>query len=158
MTSVSASNEASVSSEKSEPGTLSSVPSACGTRTNSAWPPSSVPPPPKKPPWMQAVWKPAWQFWQVPSLNENGEMTKSPTLRSLTSSPISSTTPMNSCPTVPWFQSEMPRYHHRSDPQTQARTTRRTASVGSETVGLGMSSTTMLPVPLKIAAFITALL
>ncbi len=85
-------------------------------------------------------------------------MTKSPTLRFVTSSPISSTTPMNSCPTVPWFQSEMPRYHHRSDPQTQARTTRTTASVGSLMVGLGISSTAMLPLPLKIAAFMTVLL
>ena len=39
----------------------------------------SSPPPPKKPPWMQAVWKPASQFLQMPSLQENGEMTKSPT-------------------------------------------------------------------------------
>src|SRR3954454_10071612 len=157
MTSVSASNEASVSSEKSEPGTLSSVPSACGTRTNSAWPPSSVPPPPKKPPWMQAVWKPAWQFWQVPSLHENGAMTKSPTLRFLTSSPTSSTTPMNSCPTVPCDQSEMPRYHHRSDPQTHARTTRTTASVGAVTVGFAISSTATVPLPLKIAALMVLL-
>ena len=42
----------------------------------------------KKPPWMQAVWKPLSQFLQTPSLQANGEMTKSPTSTVVTSGPI----------------------------------------------------------------------
>jgi hypothetical protein len=58
-------------------------------------------PPPKKPPWIQAVWKPASQFLQTPSLQANGAMTKLLTATVLTSVPISSTTPMNSWPIDP---------------------------------------------------------
>ena len=107
MTSESVSSERSVSSEWPEPGTATSVPSASGTRTASPWPPSPFIG--KKPPFMQAVWMPNWQLGHVPSLNANGATTRSPLESVVTSEPISSTTPMNSWPIGPGWNSESPR-------------------------------------------------
>jgi hypothetical protein len=58
---------------------------------------------------MQAVVMPFWQFGQLPSLNANGEMTKSPFRSVVTSAPTSSTTPMNSWPIGPGSNGESPR-------------------------------------------------
>ena len=43
----------------------------------------------------------------------------------------------------PGRRADSPRYAHRSLPQTQASTTRTTASVGRRTAGSGTSSTRM---------------
>ena len=63
----------------------------------------------KKPPFVHAVVIPCWQFGQVPSLNANGAITRSPRRRLVTSAPTSSTTPMNSWPIGPGANSESPR-------------------------------------------------
>ena len=68
---------------------MTSVVSASGTRTASPWPPSPFIG--KKPPFMQAVVMPFWQLGQVPSLNANGEITRSPLDSVVTSAPMSST-------------------------------------------------------------------
>ena len=107
ITSESVSSERIISSEWPEPGTVTSVPSASGTRTASPWPPSPFIG--KKPPFMQAVVMPCRQFGQVPSLNANGAMTRSPLRRLVTSAPTSSTTPMNSWPIGPGSNGESPR-------------------------------------------------
>ena len=49
------------------------------------------------------------QCGQVPSLNANGAMTKSPRLTFATLAPTSSTTPMNSWPIGPGANGESPR-------------------------------------------------
>ena len=56
----------------------------------------------------------------------------------------SSTVPTNSCPIrVADFVAVMPRYGHRSEPQTQEATTRTSTSVGRRISGSGTSSTRM---------------
>jgi hypothetical protein len=107
MTSESVSSERIIASEWPDPGTGTSVVSASGTRTASPWPPSPFIG--KNPPFMQAVVIPFWQFGQLPSLNANGAMTRSPFLRSVTSVPTSSTTPTNSWPIGPGWNAESPR-------------------------------------------------
>ena len=107
MTSDSVSSERIISSEWPDPGTVTSVLSASGTRTASPWPPSPFIG--KNPPFMQAVVTPFRQFGQVPSLNANGAMTSSPLARLRTSAPTSSTTPMNSWPIGPGSNGESPR-------------------------------------------------
>src|SRR6476659_11087182 len=92
-TSDSVSSEGS-SAESSPTGALTSVPSACCTRTASAWVSE------KKPPCRQEVVRPSRQNSQVLSNQANGAMTKSPRCTPDTSEPISSTTPMNSWPIV----------------------------------------------------------
>jgi hypothetical protein len=67
MTSESATSERIVASEWPEPGTLTSVASAKGTRTASPWPPS-MPWFPNEPPLAQFDGQPARQCGQVPSL------------------------------------------------------------------------------------------
>ena len=71
-----------------------------------------------------------------PQLTTNGAITKSPTVRLVTSSPTLSTTPMNSWPMAAGRRVGLtPRYGHRSEPQTQDAVTLTTTSVGSWTVG-----------------------
>src|SRR4051812_19363401 len=68
-------------------------------------------------------------------------MTRSPTRRPWTSSPSSSTTPMNSCPIRRGSRTAgSPRYGHRSDPQMQLARTRTTASRGPSSFGSGACS------------------
>ena len=68
-------------------------------------------------------------------------MTKSPTAMVRTSGPTSSTTPTNSWPMRRGFLvGVMPRYGHRSEPQTHAATTRTMASPPVERTGSGTSS------------------
>ncbi len=107
ITSDRVSSERSSSSGCPEPGTGTSVPSASGTRTASPWPPSPLLG--KKPPLAQAVVMPCRQWGHVPSLNANGQMTRSPLETLLTSAPTSSTTPMNSWPIGPGSNGESPR-------------------------------------------------
>lgn len=96
---------------------------------------------------------PRRQCAQVPSLIENGEMTKSPAFSVLTAAPVSSTTPTNSWPIgCGSAGGRAPRYVHRSEPQTQAATTRTTASVGSWIAGSGRSSQRTSRVPYHMAA------
>ena len=72
----------------------------------------------------------------APQLTTNGAITKSPTARSLTSSPTLSTVPMNSCPIADGLWVGLtPRYGHRSEPQTQEAVTFTMTSVGSWRVG-----------------------
>src|SRR5674536_302329 len=67
--------------------------------------------------------------------------TKSPGLTVVTASPTASTTPQYSWPMgVGFGKGDIPRERQRSEPQTQAATTRMTASVGSMMVGSGRSS------------------
>ena len=77
-------------------GRRTRVPSACGTRTASPWPPSRSPP--HQPPCRHDVCRPSWQNTQVPSDHAKGATTRSPAFRVRTSSPTASRTPMNSWP------------------------------------------------------------
>ena len=61
------------------PGRTTSVPSACGTRTASPWPPST-PGSPYRPPCRHEVCSPSRQKTQVPSDQRKGATTKSPCL------------------------------------------------------------------------------
>ena len=63
----------------------------------------------QKPPATHAVVMPCRQCGQVPSLNANGAITKSPFSMLRTSAPVSSTTPMNSCPIGPGGNGVSPR-------------------------------------------------
>ena len=136
----------SVSSGASEVATR--VPSAMGTRTHSPWPPSTGRPysslPPHQAPCSHEVCIPLRQWMHVPSLIAKGAMTKSPRRMDRTSEPASSTMPTNSCPIrVAGFVGVMPRYGHRSEPQTQEATTRTSTSVERRISGSGTSSTRM---------------
>src|SRR5436309_2368818 len=129
-------------------GSATRVPSASGTRTNWPWHPSTGRPwasgSPKKLPCAHDVVMPRRQWIQLPSLIENGAMTKEPGGTVRTSAPASSTTPTISCPMrLADSVCHTPRYGHRSDPQMQAATTRTTASVGSRISGSGTSSARM---------------
>ena len=76
----------------------------------------------------------------------NGDTTRSPRATVVTSGPVSSTMPMNSCPIrAGWSVGAMESYGHRSLPQMQAAVTRTSASVGSLTTESGTSSTRTLP-------------
>ena len=88
-----------MSAESAATGSLTRVPSASGTRAASAWPPSSgsVSQKPASA-WVQEVCRPSRQNSQVPSEIANGATTRSPFLTVVTSEPVSSTMPMNSCP------------------------------------------------------------
>jgi hypothetical protein len=57
-----------------------------------------MPPAAQNPPCRQEVCRPSGQNSQVPSDQANGAMTKSPFFRVVAPAPMSSTTPMNSCP------------------------------------------------------------
>src|SRR5437016_3373133 len=68
-------------------------------------------------------------------------MTNCPRLMEVTSLPTSSTMPQYSCPIgVGWTTGLMPRYGHRSEPQTQAAEILMMASVGLKIVGSSRSS------------------
>ena len=70
-----------MSAESSATGSLTSVPSASGTRIASACAPSSAMLSQKVAAgWAQAVCRPSRQNWQVLSDTENGETTRSPLL------------------------------------------------------------------------------
>ena len=101
---------------------------------------------------MQLSVDPFKQCGQDMSLKMKGAITRSPTARSSTSAPTASTVPMNSWPMEPTVWDDTPRQYQRSEPQTQASTTRTMASVGSWMVGSGRSATSIEPGPLKIAA------
>src|SRR5215212_1009827 len=122
-------------------GSGTNVPSACGTRTASPWPPSSVVPP-HHPPCRQDVCRPCWQNSQVPSDQANGATTRSPFFTIRTSVPMVSTTPMNSWPIrFPVSLVGIELYGQRSLPQIHARVTRTSASVGSTMRASGTVST-----------------
>ena len=78
-------------------------------------------------------------------------MTKSPFFGVDTSLPVSSTTPMNSCPMgLPCLVEGMPWYGCRSEPQMQELTIRTMASVGFWMTGSGTSEVQLklrVPVP-----------
>src|SRR4051794_14033513 len=90
-------------------------------------------------------WKPAWQISHVLSEMTKEPTTKSPTFTFRTSSPTSSTMPTYSCPITWWSAGSIPRYGHRSDPQTHVAVSRMTASVGSVILGSSRSSTRTSP-------------
>ena len=99
-----------------------------------------------KPPWMQRDWKPSSQISQVLSETQKEPTTKSPGLTLVTSSPTSTTVPMYSWPMGRAAASGlMPRYGHRSEPQMQATSILRIASVGSTMRGTSRSSTVTSP-------------
>lgn len=95
----------SCSAAASDSGITTRVPPACGTRSASACPPSTMPPAvspqnglPKMPPDVHEVCTPSEQQAHELSENANGATTRSPTAMPVTSGPTSSTTPTNSWP------------------------------------------------------------
>src|SRR4051812_25874360 len=129
-----------MSAESASTGSLTSVPSANGTRIASACAPSSGMPS-QKAPWAQDVCRPSWQNSHVPSEIANGLTTRSPFLTVLTSEPVSSTTPMNSCPIRAGpLSADIEPYGHRSLPQMQEAVMRTRASVGCLMTESGTSS------------------
>src|SRR4051812_36930813 len=141
-----------MSAESGATGSLTRVPSANGTRTASAWAPSSGMPS-QKAPCAQDVWRPSWQKSQVPSETANGLTTRSPLFTVVTSEPVSSTTPMNSCPIRAGSPADgIEPYGHRSLPQMQEAVTRTSASVGSLITESGTSSTRTSPAPYMVVA------
>src|SRR5436190_17057148 len=134
-----------ISASSSPTGRTTSVPSACGTRTASPWPPST-PSVPYLPPCRHETCSPCRQNTHVPSDQTNGVTTRSPALTVWTWAPTSSATPMNSWPIRrPPSAGSMFRYGQRSLPQIAAWVTRTSASVGSTTCGSGTSSTRTSP-------------
>jgi hypothetical protein len=92
--------------------------------------------------------RPLGTFAKLPSDQRNGETTRSPTLSVRTSSPTSSTTPMNSCPMRrPSSSGSIDLYGQRSLPQMAARVTRTSALVYSIRWASGTSSTRTSPAP-----------
>ena len=127
---------------RADPGVATRVPSASGTRRRSAW----APPGAAASRCTQEDWYPARQISQVLSDAKNEPTTNWPGRIVVTPLPISSTMPAYSCPIgVGPFSFSMPRYGHRSEPQTQVATSRITASVGSTITGSGRSSTRTSP-------------
>src|SRR5207237_6039635 len=146
MTSVSVSSDG-ISASSSPTGRTTSVPSACGTRTASPWPPSTSSEP-YRPPFRHSLCHPSRQNTHVPSDHRNGETTRSPVLTPWTPAPTSSTTPMNSCPIRrPFSSCGIVLYGQRSLPQIAARVTRTRASVGSIRWASGTFSTRTSPAP-----------
>src|SRR6266542_5902926 len=136
-----------ISASSAPIGSTTSVPSACGTRTTSPWPPSTSSEP-YRPPCRHSLCRPSRQNTQVPSDHRNGETTRSPVLIVRTSVPTASTTPMNSCPIRrPVSVGSIALYGHRSLPQIAARVTRTSASVDSIRWASGTSSTRTSPAP-----------
>src|SRR3954466_2952146 len=134
-----------MSAESAATGSLTSVPSASGTRMASAWAPSSRMPS-QKAPWAHDVYSPSWQNSHVPSETANGLTTRSPFSTVVTSEPVSSTTPMNSCPIRAGPSAGgIDPYGHRSLPQMQEAVMRTSASVGCLTTESGTSSTRTSP-------------
>src|SRR3954453_1373774 len=104
--------------------------------------------PSQKAPLAQDVYSPSWQNSHVPSEMANGLTTKSPFLTVVTSEPVSSTTPMNSCPIRAGPSADdIEPYGHRSLPQMQEAVMRTSASVGCLTTESGTSSTRTSPAP-----------
>src|SRR3954449_236271 len=104
--------------------------------------------PSQKAPWAQDVYRPSWQNSQVPSERANGLTTRSPFLTVVTSEPVSSTTPMNSCPIRAGPSAgDIEPYGHRSLPQMHEAVMRMSASVGCLTTESGTSSTRTSPAP-----------
>ena len=133
------------------PGTATRVPSASGTRTASACAPA-VPRSGsfQKPPLTHEVCSPARQNSQTPQEIANGAITKSPGVTVVTSAPTSSTTPISSCPIeLPSAEVGAEWYGCRSLPQTQARVTRTSASVGCWSFGSGAVITRTSPAPYR---------
>src|SRR4051794_41092400 len=144
MTSESVSSDG-ISASSFPTGRTNSVPSAYGIRSASDCPPSFSAKP-KKPPRTQDVGSPSRQKTQVPSENANGITTTAPRFIVRTSLPTSATTPIASWPMRrPVALGSMDLYGHRSLPQTQARLTATTASVGSTMRASGTFSTRTSP-------------
>ena len=88
-----------IRAESAATGSLTRVPSASGTRMASAWPPPRGQVVPEaRLGFSQEVCRPSRQNVQVLSEMAKGATTRSPRLRVVTSEPVSSTMPMNSCP------------------------------------------------------------
>src|SRR5918997_6858752 len=102
----------------------------------------------------QLLYRPRAQNQQLPQKMLKGTITRSPTCRLSTDGPISSTTPMNSCPNVcPIRVSGMsPWKRCRSEPQIAASCTRTIASLGCSMRGLSFSSTRSLYGPRYVIA------
>src|SRR4051794_1805022 len=83
----------------------------------------------------------------------NGLTTRSLFLTVVTSEPVSSTTPMNSCPIRAGSPADgIEPYGHRSLPQMQEAVTRTSASVGNLITESGTSSTRTSPAPYMVVA------
>src|SRR5260370_26509595 len=88
-----------------------------------------------------------WQYSQVPSPWLNGTRTRSPFLKSLTSLPVSSTTPQNSCPItigivgVSPTHVQSPDHRCQSERQIPSAPVLRIAPLGGHS-GSGMALTT----------------
>src|SRR4051812_8707145 len=97
---------------------------------------------------------------QCPQQMLNGITTRSPAVRSLTSLPISSTTPMASWPRMSPGLMNAPStsYRCRSDPQMLVLVTLMIASVGSLITGSGTVSTDTCRRPCHVTALIGILL
>src|SRR4051794_17315782 len=104
--------------------------------------------PSQKAPWAHDVCRPSWQNSHVPSETANGLTTRSPFFTVVTSEPVSSTTPMNSCPIRAGPSAgDIEPYGHRSLPQMQEAVMRTSASVGCLIAESGTSSTRTSPAP-----------
>src|SRR3954452_11995047 len=109
--------------------------------------------PSQKAPWAQDVYRPSSQNSQVPSETANGLTTRSPFLTVVTSEPVSSTTPMNSCPMRAGPSAgDIEPYGHRSLPQMQEAVMRTSASVGRLMTESGTSSPRTSPAPYMLVA------
>src|SRR3954454_17622321 len=109
--------------------------------------------PSQKAPWAQEVCRPSRQNVHVPSETAKGQTTRSPLLTVVTSEPVSSTTPMSSCPIRAGPSAgDIEPYGHRSLPQMPEAVMRTSASVGCLTTESGTSSTRTSPAPYMLVA------
>src|SRR3954471_23572144 len=150
--------------------------SANGTRAYSAWPPAYPPvrweypkiPAGECPHIFSAIQAfglefshtekfPCWQEKQLPQAMGKGTTTRSPTFRFFTLFPVSTTSPMNSCPRMSPFSmvGTKPLKRCRSEPQIAVEVTRTIASRELRILGSGTCSTRTFFLSIQQLAFIT---
>src|SRR5690349_1492856 len=102
---------------------------------------------------------PSWQKKQLPHEIGNGTTTLSPGFRFFTALPVSTTSPMNSCPTMSpcSMVGIIPSYRCRSEPQIAVSVILTIASRGFRILGSGTSSTRTSFFPYQQVAFTLSL-
>ncbi|MEY9484877.1 hypothetical protein RKD26_000671 [Streptomyces calvus] len=110
--------------------------------------------------WVVSHWvgSPVRHIQQLPQAIWNGTTTRSPTWRSGTAAPTSSTIPIGSCPRMsPGVMNGVrTSYRCRSDPHSPVEVMRMIASVGSSIRGSGTFSTRTFRFPCQVSALISA--
>src|SRR5687768_10153834 len=98
-----------------------------------------------------------WQFQHFPHAIGNGTTTLSPTFRFFTDGPVSTTSPMNSCPRMSpcCIDGMNPLYKCRSDPQIAVDDTLMIASFELRICGSGTFETFTCFGPSHVVAFMT---